>query len=88
MLSYKCLKSIGPKYIADFFNLRDAYFNPRGKESNLVQPYFNSKWMYKSFSVIASKLWNKLPLNIRNSDNLKKIKKALQKLNLESLYQL
>ena len=83
-----CLKSIGPKYIADFFNLRDVYFNPRGKESNLVQPYFNTKWMHKSFSVIASKLWNKLPLNIRNSNNLKKIKKALQKLNLESLYQL
>ena len=88
MLSFKCLKSRGPKYIADFFNLREVYFKPRGKESNLVQPYFNTKWMHKSFSVIASKLWNKLPLNIRNSNNLKKIKKALQKLNLESLNQL
>ena len=88
MLSYKCLKSIDPKYIANFFNLRDVYFNPRGKESNLVQPYFNTKWMHKSFSVIASKLLNKLLLNISNSDNLKKIKKALQKLKLESLYQL
>ena len=54
----------------------------------MVQPHFNTEWMHKSFSFMASKLWNKLPLYIRNSDNLKVIKKALQKLNLETLYQL
>ena len=81
MLSYKCLKSIGPKYIADFLNLRDVHYNPRGKESNLVQPYFSTKWMHKSFSVTASILWNKLPLYMRNSNNLKVIKASFD-LNL------
>ena len=46
MLSYKCLKSIGAKYIADLLNLRDGYYNLRGKESNLVQPYFNTRAVF------------------------------------------
>ncbi|CAH3198761.1 unnamed protein product, partial [Porites evermanni] len=37
---------------------RDLCYNLRGKGSNLVQPHFNTE----SFSFIASKLWNKLPL--------------------------
>ena len=46
----------------------------RGKENNLVQPHFNPEWMHKSFSFIAtihdnSKLWNRLSLFIKNSDN-------------------
>ena len=58
----------------------------RGKGSNLVQPHFNTDWMLKSFSIISSKLWNRLSLYITNSDNPKVFKKALQKFNLESLY--
>ena len=41
-----------------------------GKGSNLVQPYVNTEWMLKSFLFTVSNLWNKLPLYIRNSDNL------------------
>ena len=56
LLISKCLNSIGPKYIADFLNVRDVCYNLRGKGSNLVQPYFATDWMHKSFSFIASKL--------------------------------
>ena len=45
---------------------------------------FHQYLYYKSFSFAAIKLWNKLPLYIRNSDNLNVFKKALQKFNLES----
>ena len=69
-----------------FSEFKDVCYSLRDKGSNLVQPHFNTEWMHKSLSFIASKLWNKLPLYIRNSDNLYVIKKALQKLNLESLY--
>ncbi|CAH3035384.1 unnamed protein product, partial [Pocillopora meandrina] len=62
VLTYKCLNSIGPKYIADFLNLRDICYKLSGKGSNLIQPHFNTEWMHKSSSLIACKLWNKLPL--------------------------
>ena len=77
LLIYKSLNSIGPKYIADFrLNLRNVCYNLRGNGSNLLQPHFTTK-MHKSFLFIAtSKLWSKLPLYIRNSDNLNVFKKA------------
>ena len=86
VLTYKCLNSIGPKYIAGFLNLRDICYKLSGKGSNLIQPHFNTEWMHKSSSLIACKLWNKLLLYIRNSDNLKEFKKAFHKFNLGSLY--
>ena len=86
VLINKCLNSIGPKYIADFLNLRDVCYNLKGKGSNLVQPRFTTEWMHKSFSFLARKRWNKLSLYIRNSNNLNVFKKAPQKFSLESLY--
>ena len=47
-----------------------------------------TEWMLKSFSFTDSKLWNKPPLYIRNSDNLEVFKKALQKFSLEFVYYL
>ena len=65
ILIYKCLNSIGPGSITDFLNLRHVGYNLRGQGSNLAQPHFNSEWLHKSFSFIASKLWNKLPMEVR-----------------------
>ena len=39
-----------------------------------------------SFSFIASNMWNKPPLYIRNPNNLKVFKKAKQNFKLRSLY--
>ena len=57
----------------------DMIFFVKGKILVFDQYLYN-----KSFSFAAIKLWNKLPLYIRNSDNLNVFKKALQKFNLES----
>ena len=84
MLIYKYLNSIGPKYFANFLNLRDVYYNVRDKGSNLVQPPFNTEWMQKSFPFITCKQWNKLMLYTGNSDKLQVFIKALHKFNLES----
>jgi len=86
ILIYKCLNSIGPSYITDFLNLRHVGYNLRGQGSNLAQPHFNSEWMHKSFSFIANKIWNKLPMEVRKSENIKDFKTALKKFNLELFY--
>lgn len=87
VLIYKCLNSTGPKpYIAEFLSIRDVCYNLGGKGSNLFQPHFNNEWRHKSFSFSTSKLWNKLPLYIRKSENLKMFKQAFQSFNLEYLY--
>ena len=51
----KCLNSIDPNNLGDVLNLRDVCYNQRIREViNLVQPYFNTEWMYKFFSFTAS----------------------------------
>ena len=82
MLSYKCLKSIGPKYIADFFKLRDEYFNPRVRKVTWYSLILAQSGCINPFQ---SQLWNKLPLYMRNSDNLKVIKASFD-LNLSLSY--
>ena len=46
----------------------------RGKGSNL------------SFSFVGSKLWNTLPITVRNCDNIKDFKRGLHKCNLQAFY--
>ena len=84
MSIYNCLNGAGPEYIADLLNFSKVCSSLRGKSSNLEQAHFNYAWMPKSFSFIASKLWNKLPIAVKNCDNIKDFRKGFHKCNLES----
>ena len=41
ILLIKCIRSIGPKYIRDFFSIRETSYNLRGNGVNLCVPKFN-----------------------------------------------
>ena len=48
-------------------------------------PHFNLEWLHKSFVYIACSLWNKLPIEIRQLDDIKSFKNALYVLELNSV---
>ena len=83
VLLYKCMKEQGPKYIQDFFKLREVRYNLRGSGTKLEQLPFQTKWLKNSFGHIASRLWNNLPAHVREADNLTSFKQLLSKAELK-----
>ena len=46
ILLFKCIRNIGPKYIRDFFSIRETLYNLRGNGVNLCVPQkFNLNFM-------------------------------------------
>ena len=77
------MKEQGPKYIQDFFKLREERYNLRGSGTKLEQLPFQTKWLKNSFGYIVSRLWNNLPAHVREADNLANFKKLLSKAELK-----
>ena len=50
ILLFKCIRNIGPKYIRDFFSIRETSYNLRGNGVNLCVPKFNLNFMRNSFT--------------------------------------
>ena len=61
ILLFKCIRNIGPKYIRDFFSIRETSCNLWGNGVNLCVPKFNLNFMRNSFTYKCAQLWNKLP---------------------------
>lgn len=62
--------TLGPTYINELFKLKLVRYNLRGSGTNLEQSRFNLEWLHKSFLYKASTLWNKLPVEIRQSNDI------------------
>ena len=81
LFTYKALNDLAPSYIrdliTDYVPLRSSL---RSSNMNyLVQPRSNFvKCGDRSFAVAAPKLWNSLPLCIRNASNLHAFKSMLK----------
>ena len=65
ILLFKCIRNIGPKYIRDFFSIRETSYNLRGNGVNLCVPKFNLNFMRNSFK--RGQLWNKLPEDVKQA---------------------
>ena len=70
ILLFKCIRIIGPKYIRDFFSIRETSYNLRGNGVNLCVPKFNLNFMRNSFTYKCAQLWNKLPEDAKLADNV------------------
>ena len=79
MLVYKSVNNDGPTYINELFKLKIVKYNLRGIGTRLEQPNFNLEWLHRSFSYVTSTLWNNLPVQIRESKNIKSFKNAVSK---------
>ena len=75
---YRCLYDEGASYISEFFNFKDVPYNLRGLSTRLDLPPFNLEFMHRSFTFLASKLWNALPPKVRESQDIASFKRSLK----------
>ena len=79
MLVYKSVNNDSPTNISELFKLKLVKFYLRGIGTRLEQPTYNLEWLHKSFSHVTSTLWNNLPVQIRDSKNIKSFKNVVSK---------
>ena len=81
LLTYKALHNLAPEYLKDLLNVKStSYCTRRSNDPLLLHvPFCYRKTFYeRSFSVLAPRLWNNLPFNIRNSSTVTLFKKNLK----------
>ena len=82
ILLFKCIRNIGPKYIRDFFSIREKSYNLRGNGFNLCVQKINLNFMRNSFTYKCTQLWNKLPENVKLADDANIFKSKLRSIQL------
>ena len=77
---YNSINGNSPDYIRSLLTRYEPTRTLRSSDQNrLTEPRFRLKSAgYRSFSVAAPRLWNKLPLEIRNSKSITVFKKVLK----------
>ena len=75
---YKSVKGVSPTYICDMFKIKNTNYNLRNS-SLLVKNHQRTKaFGLSSFSYTASHIWNLLPQQLRNAQNLKEFGKLVK----------
>ena len=73
ILMYKTLNNLAPEHLSErFIKISETHDrNPRSTDSGLLKVPYSRTWYYdNSFTVTGAKMWNSLPLNIRQSPSL------------------
>ena len=81
ILTYKSLNGMAPSYMSDLLkNVSSVHSrNLRSVSNNTLHiPRSKTKKHESSFSVLAPRLWNSLPIHIRESSTLSAFKSRLQ----------
>ena len=78
---YKSTHDLTPSYICDLFEFHSSQnYNVRSvSNNNMLIKRHNSKIFEKSLQYVGPRLWNSLPVTIRNSPSLPSFKKAISK---------
>ena len=77
---YRCLHYPEPQILCDKVVLCNHTYNRRRNNMNIILPKMRTEIGKKTFSYSASKLFNILPAEIKNSETLLKFKFKLRKL--------
>ena len=78
VMLYRCLYDKGAPYTNEFFTFKDVPYNLRGLSTRLNLPPFNLEYMHRSFSFLASRLWNALPPIVRESQDIASFMRSLK----------
>ena len=81
-IAYKTLNENEPQYLANKLSIKTVDKTTRYNISNIIQLEvpFNRKRMHgdRGFSFTGPSYWNKLPIYIKEAENLSKFKKLLK----------
>ena len=79
---YKCIHNLAPVYLSDLFSIKKAKRALRSNTDNGIlfdAPRTKNKTGGdRAFMVYGAKTWNKLPVELRNCDNVVQFKKSLK----------
>ena len=89
LITYKSLNNLNPEYLSNALNLRNSLPSLRSHDDQTLLNIANSNSASmgdRSFTVYASKAWNKLPRCIRESDSVNKFKSSLKTLLFSEVF--
>ena len=79
LITYKTLRYSSPKYLYQILKCHDPVRNLRSSSQlQLFTPKTNTSWGDRAFANVAPKLWNGIPLNIRQSQSVEVFKRKLK----------
>ena len=67
---YKVAHNLSDQVMSELFNLRDINVNFHSQTDFEVGPIYTTAYGLRSFKCFAPKIWNILPIDVRNSDSL------------------
>lgn len=76
-LMYKIMNGRAPEYLQNLLCKQEHHYQLRNNKQCLKIPKPKTEYMKRSFSYSTAKLWNKLPLDIRQSTSIAQFKKAI-----------
>ncbi len=72
---YKCLNKLAPCYFTDLFQTNNNIHQYRTRQANnLHVDKFKLEYYNTSFTITGAKLWNSLPLNVKDMLTLSSFK--------------
>ena len=75
---YKTINGINPSYLNEIFKLKNVPYAMRDN-SRMDQPLRkNTNFGLRSVTYVGSKIWNSLPANVKNAEDLVNFKRALR----------
>ena len=79
LIVFKCLRGEGPDYLTSLLEEYHPAYTLRSKFWSLLRvPHVHKKYGDRAFSVVGPKLWNDLPLDLKNSASVNIFKKGLK----------
>jgi len=77
--TYKMLNGMLPYIFHDYFtHVRDTNRRSHRNANNLLVPYFRTEFARKTTKCLAARLWNMLPINLRQVSTIELFKKSLK----------
>lgn len=79
-LCYKCLNGSAPKYLSDLIEIYEPSRSLRSSNQKLLKEINckTKKWGNRAFSISASRIWNSLPLSLKQANTEKTFKNQLK----------
>ena len=79
LLVYRTLHKLAPCYLQNTLNVYKPSRNLRLSTSQALQiPRIKHSWGERAFSHVGPKIWNSLPLSLRNASSLNEFKSNLK----------
>ena len=87
VLIYKACNNLAPAYISDIlkFSSNETYNLRSASHNDITIPRYRTNYAKKSFCYTGAKVWNNIPIEIRNANSLSSFKTRYKKNILNSL---